>query len=185
MLGCGGEAGFSFNCRGYRKLAGASSFPARLLIMVHLLPWPPLAPSVMSSCCCLRADPSWARIKLFTAPPSSPSTHECGREFSACVGGPLQPQDPAQHPPRAGTSKSWWNRSIYIHGPLSVMHYPAHSLYALLLWKGVFIFEDFYNQVAQTGWLRQKLSHSSGGHKTEKDPMMLFWVQKPPCVPCL
>ena len=95
------------------------------------------------------------------------------------------PRTQRSTPPRAGTSKFWWNRSIYIHGPLSVMHYPAHNLYALLLWKGVFIFEDFYNQVAQTGWLRQKLSHSSGGHKTEKDPMMLFWVQKPPCVPCL
>ena len=100
MLGCGGEAGFSFNCRGYRKLAGASSFPARLLIMVHLLPWPPLAPSVMSSCCCLRADPSWARTKLFTAPPSSPSTHECGREFSACVWGTIATPGPSAAPPQ-------------------------------------------------------------------------------------
>ena len=185
MPGYGGEAGFSFNCRGHRKLAGASSLPARFLIMLHLPPWPPLAPSVMSSCCCLRADPSWATTKLFMAPPSSPSTHVGGREFSACVLGPLQSQDPAQHLPRAGTSNSWWNRSIYIHGPLSVMYYPAINLYTSLLWKGVFVFEDFYNQVAQTGWLRQKLSHSSGGHKTEKDPMMLFYVQKPLCVPCL
>ena len=151
MPGCGGEAGFSFNCCGHSTLAGASSLPARLLIMLHLPLRPPLAPSVMASCCCLRADPSWATTKLFMAPPSSSSTHAGGMEFSACVVGPLQPQDPAQHLPRAGTSNSWWNRSIYIHGPLSIMYYPAYNLYTFLLWKGVFIFEDFYKQVAQTG----------------------------------